>query len=352
MRIGVLADDLTGAGDAALAFERAGFRAEVALWPPGPPPRSGVLWVISTESRGLSPAAARARARRAGFLLKRWKAAFIFKKIDSTLRGPIAEELKGLEDALGPWKEPLPFVPAFPAQGRTTRDGGHFVDGKPLHRTAFARDPQHPVRTNVVADLAGVSGLWIPDVWDGASLRRAAVRAAGSRDGVAVGSGGFAGAVARFLPGARTARRKASRAKTERRFSARSFPVLLVSGSAHPISHRQADAVRGFPALSILRAPAARGNPRAVLSRLVRRAKSLVGCSGVRCFAVTGGETAAALARALKTRRWRILEEAGRGMPLMASIGGTSRTRWLIKPGGFGREDAWTRAIKRLSGRS
>ena len=70
--IGVLADDLTGAGDAALAFHQAGFSTEIASWGVRRPAGKPRVWVLDTASRGLSGPAARRRVREAVRLLKGW----------------------------------------------------------------------------------------------------------------------------------------------------------------------------------------------------------------------------------------------------------------------------------------
>ncbi|MDR1060470.1 MAG: four-carbon acid sugar kinase family protein [Clostridiales bacterium] len=47
----------------------------------------------------------------------------------------------------------LPFVPAFPKNGRVTRGGVQYVDGAPLAESVFARDPFEPVRHSEVARI-------------------------------------------------------------------------------------------------------------------------------------------------------------------------------------------------------
>lgn len=65
---------------------------------------------------------------------------------DSTLRGHLFEEYRGVRDELHPGKEAvLLLVPALPAAGRVTRGGVHMLvtdEGAiPLDRTEYARDP-------------------------------------------------------------------------------------------------------------------------------------------------------------------------------------------------------------------
>jgi uncharacterized protein YgbK (DUF1537 family) len=349
-RIGVLADDLTGAGDAALAFARAGFSAEIAAWPARRPAGRPRVWVLDTASRSLPGPEARRRVRAATRRLKGWKAGFIYKKIDSTLRGPVGPELDGFLDALGPDAGAIHFVPAFPAAGRTTRGGRHFVDGVPLHRTAFGKDPTHPLSTDRLADILGprrAGRVELPDVPDQAALRRSAKEVLRGASGAAAGSAGFAAALAKLLgaPG------RPKRTGPKRRASP--APVMLLSGSAHERSRRQAEKARVLfrkpEAGVLLVAPSRRGKPAAVLKDLTARALSVWRRSGIRRVAVTGGATASALARAVGVARWTVAGEVALGTPLLVSVGKGPRSWWVIKPGGFGQEDVWTRAIRRLS---
>src|SRR5689334_2971092 len=155
MKIGVLADDFTGAGDVGLMFEKAGLPVEMTI---SDKPQSlrvpGVktkVWVIDTESRGLSPKQAALRVKEAMSALKRWKATRFYKKIDSTLRGNLTAELAEFIDALPKSQNRIYFVPAFPRAGRTVKNGYLFVDGRPLARTVFARDPRYSVRSSSIS---------------------------------------------------------------------------------------------------------------------------------------------------------------------------------------------------------
>jgi uncharacterized protein YgbK (DUF1537 family) len=236
------------------------------------------------------------------------------------------------------------FVPAFPALGRTLRRGRLRVNGRPLHKTAFGRDPLHPASTDLVESFAGGSArrLRIPDVADEADLRRAAAEAVGSGGRAAVGSAGFADALARLFKSG--TRRAGAAARPGRR------AVLVVSGSAHPVSRAQVDRLRRVrPDVPLGEAGRFPGNPGRTLEDVVRRAAAAARKNGARRFAVTGGQTAAALAAALRVRRWRVLSEVERGVPLLSSVGPGARTWWVVKPGGFGKENAWKRAIQCLA---
>ena len=133
----VVADDLTGAADTGAQFAR-GWRRVAVRFAPGALPAADVA-VLSTNSRYLEKKAASAAARAAveelsGAAAPRW----IYKKVDSTLRGHPAAELDAVCQA---WpSEPVLVAPAFPAQGRTVRDGRLLVGGVALEESEFGAE--------------------------------------------------------------------------------------------------------------------------------------------------------------------------------------------------------------------
>lgn len=142
MRVAIQADDLTGACDTGAGFADRGL-ATVVLLPEGGPPADGTeVLVLDTESQGLLPAEAEARARAAGARLLAAGPAHVYKKLDSTLRGPVAAEVAGMLAGTG--RATAVIVPSFPTQGRTVVDGCLRLDGRPLEATPFARDPDSP----------------------------------------------------------------------------------------------------------------------------------------------------------------------------------------------------------------
>jgi len=150
----ILADDLTGAADCAIAFGRRG-RAAAVMWDEVADAADHQLPVLSYDaaSRGLSAAAA--AARHAEVLARLFEPGrVLFKKIDSTLRGQpaaeIAATLAHLKARVGPAFGV--FAPAFPATGRTTIDGRILIKGRPLEdMEVWKRD-----HTYASADLAEV----------------------------------------------------------------------------------------------------------------------------------------------------------------------------------------------------
>lgn len=153
MKLYVLADDLTGANDTAVQFARSGFFAATLL-SPDPAPWKGAYDVLAltTESRGLSPDAARARCRAAVERLAPGPAERIYKKVDSALRGNPGAEIAGMLEALRPGAVAV-LAPAFPANGRTTVDGRQLIYGVPVDQSEMGRDPVAPVRHSYVPEL-------------------------------------------------------------------------------------------------------------------------------------------------------------------------------------------------------
>lgn len=131
-RIGIVADDLTGALDAGAGFAKAGMRVRVPLAPVGTPldVSDADAIVINTASREGSADDAHARTRAATITLLRGGVTLLYKKVDSVLRGHPGPELAGMLSPLPPGTRAL-VAPAFPAQGRVTIDGVQLVHGRP-----------------------------------------------------------------------------------------------------------------------------------------------------------------------------------------------------------------------------
>lgn len=124
----VIADDLSGAADCAIGFAAAGARTVVTL-DATLARDTGNADVIAADVDSRRMAAADAAARN----LDAWRRLDganrrLYKKIDSTLRGNWAAETA----ALLPHAGVAIVAPAFPATGRTTRDGCMLLNGEPL----------------------------------------------------------------------------------------------------------------------------------------------------------------------------------------------------------------------------
>jgi len=127
---------------------------------------------LLTNTRALAPAPARQRLRDicaqlrpaleqavAAGEIRRWQ---VVSRGDSTLRGHFPLEIEEIAAALGPFAATF-LVPAFLEGGRTTVDGVHRLQGRPVHESAFARDRLFGYGTSHLPDwVAEKSGGRLP----------------------------------------------------------------------------------------------------------------------------------------------------------------------------------------------
>jgi D-threonate/D-erythronate kinase len=146
----VIADDLTGAADTGVQFcpffedtTLVSYRQLRRVLGPSPAAASRAT-AIYTNSRALAAEAARHRLVSVAHELAGEPPIWIYKKIDSCMRGNVGPEADALLDALG--YEVSFITPAFPEMGRTTENDIHRVHGIPLDQTEIARDPITPVK--------------------------------------------------------------------------------------------------------------------------------------------------------------------------------------------------------------
>ena len=147
-RLGIVADDLTGAMDTGVQFGKMGLATIILLDERKSIEAEADVVVINTESRSDRPLVAYEKVRSAA---KRLEGMTIYKKIDSTLRGNVGYELEAIMDQLG--VEKALVAPAFPENGRTTVEGCQLVYGIPLAETQFAHDPISPVQESHIPTL-------------------------------------------------------------------------------------------------------------------------------------------------------------------------------------------------------
>lgn len=151
----LIADDLTGAADAGAALMRAGHRARIVLTPDDPSwsDTGATVVIIDSDTREADAPAAVAALRCIAAKLPRNSC--VFKKIDSSLRGNIPQEVAGLRAAIG--NPPVIFSAAFPQGERYTRNGVQYIGDVPLHHSRiWANAAVDPPRSTeqVMADLA------------------------------------------------------------------------------------------------------------------------------------------------------------------------------------------------------
>ncbi|WFN15398.1 four-carbon acid sugar kinase family protein [Burkholderia contaminans] len=150
-RLLIVADDLSGAADCAVAGLRQGLTAMVLLdTEHAPAPTSGVdILSVDVDSRRASKDLAARRNVAAVESLSR-AGTRVYKKVDSTLRGNVAAEVAALAPHLG-----MAIVcPAYPASGRTTRDGRQWIHGVPVEASEYWRNENLPGKADLVALLS------------------------------------------------------------------------------------------------------------------------------------------------------------------------------------------------------
>jgi uncharacterized protein YgbK (DUF1537 family) len=167
MRCLLIADDLTGACDAAIQFRLRGARTMVATSSVDITPGSALCDVLAlnTESRGL----AEIEIRRRIASLSHWKAPVIFKKIDSLMRGNPAAEIAAAREAFG-FDEAI-VTPTLPALGRRVVDGRLLVDAfpgwEPLDVSSIARDAATDADLRLLVQAGFATGRRI--LWAGSA---------------------------------------------------------------------------------------------------------------------------------------------------------------------------------------
>ncbi|WP_341961905.1 four-carbon acid sugar kinase family protein [Planococcus maritimus] len=153
-KIGIIADDFTGANDSGVRLAQKGLRSKVMLSTPAHSPGEQAeidVWIADTNSRSTASDQAYENVCLEIENLKKRGVTTFYKKIDSTLRGNIKAELQALQK--GAALDVLLIAPAFPSMGRTVEDGHLYVYGQPVTETEFARDPKTPVRFDYIPEL-------------------------------------------------------------------------------------------------------------------------------------------------------------------------------------------------------
>lgn len=149
--IGVIADDLTGAAELGGVGFRCDLESEVHLNMEGC--CAAKLAAFDTDSRSCSKPESRELVQRAVRHLNDLRPEFIYKKVDSALRGRILIELDALAKAVNLKRSLL--VPANPSLNRLIREGRYYINGLPIHQTGFKNDPEYPCRSSSVLEILG-----------------------------------------------------------------------------------------------------------------------------------------------------------------------------------------------------
>jgi uncharacterized protein YgbK (DUF1537 family) len=161
LNVGIIADDITGACDTALQFFSTHAHSHVLMSVQRLAQREAAseqtqdddqVWSINTNTRHLEAPEAKSKVKQAVALCRdRLGLESFYKKMDSTLRGNIAQECLGMLEAMQ--AECAVIAPAYPQAGRRTVGGYQLVRGIPVEKTFVARDPLCPVRQSHLPTL-------------------------------------------------------------------------------------------------------------------------------------------------------------------------------------------------------
>jgi uncharacterized protein YgbK (DUF1537 family) len=401
-RILILADDLSGAADCAVACVRAGLQSRVCFDVASARKSEVEALVLDLDSRQLTAGQARDATLAAAGLIG---GCVLYRKIDSTLRGHVGVELAATLEAAGPGAFAV-VCPAYPTMGRVVRDGQVFVRGAPLQDTEIWRHEGHgdadfgavltgaglgvvPIPLAIVRQgdealaarfaeaVAGGARALLCDAESEADLR-ALVAAGLPMPGVVwAGSGGMAIPLAAALsPRAPVAKPAPTRGPG---------PLLVVVGSASSVSRGQLEQLRRDPGVILIRmspkvllegpgAPGWRPASRSLVAAIGRPGKDVVvaaidpdapvdPANGPRLAAAlgqligpqlsrfgalvaTGGETARNLLEAIGVRSLLVERELEPGIPLSSLEGNGLPV--VTKAGAFGNPQSLARCVQAL----
>ncbi|MFK4566281.1 four-carbon acid sugar kinase family protein [Enterococcus sp. UD-01] len=391
----IIADDFTGSNDTGVQLRKKGLDVEVLLFPTEEALDHSV--VLDTESRILPPEEAYQKVKALTTkVAQNNDFQFIYKKIDSTLRGNIAKEIQAVMDVTQP--DEIIIAPAFPKIKRTTKNGRHYLDGKPLMETEIANDPLTPIWTDdimellkkdftstivlhSVADLA--QGIWpeglihIFDIQEDSDLERlASIAKKRDKKQLFVGSAGLA----------------------EYLFEKPQLPTLSVVGSVSEVSLQQMNVAEKNGVLSVtidlndlvaenriakysqlLEESLKKGDTiltvtrkkndytetidlfnrlgipdKKEISRIIRESLAKITANTLKSTAVsglflTGGDTAIEVIHELQGTGCKILAEVEPGIVQCQLLGGAFEGLLITtKAGAFGKEDSLYNSIQKM----
>ncbi len=397
--IAIVADDLTGSGDTAVQFVRAGWCTHLSIGGADEalsgPAHDGVeVLAVTTNSRALSAGEAADVIGRNVRQLREAGVSRLYKKVDSTLRGAFKAEIDAARDA---WRDDAIAVvcPAFPATGRTVEQGILYVNGKPVTETSAATDPVTPVTESHIPTLLGsahvapladdtpetlaariaqagatvvvdaatdddlerlaravgllgeralpvrAGGLAVPlaRVWAGADQTAPVVVVVTSQHSAARGQ-----AAALQAAGADTWRPSLEQLADDAQWQAWSPPLLQ--------AHAQAPLEAGTILLLAPEGQRAGLDSDKVADRLGSLAAQLIAASRAAGVVATGGDGARSVLLALQANGIALVDEVMGGVPLGTLTGGTAAGLPVVtKAGGFGTEDVLVRAVRAIRDR-
>ncbi|HEY3625235.1 MAG TPA: four-carbon acid sugar kinase family protein [Terracidiphilus sp.] len=343
----IIADDLTGAADSAVAFAERGFSTEVLIEAMLSGHGDADVIAVTTETRDVQvdELPGKFDVLRSGGEER----LLLFKKIDSMLRGNTCAEIELATQILP--DHTVIISPAYPKLGRVCIAGQiHWRDGAG-EGVIDLRDRLHRRGMQPISLSAGADTSSLVEVLkgDGESKRLFLHEATTNEDLLAlagagrslgrpvlwIGSGGLAHALAEQFP----------RPSTQvRQFEPRAGTGLLFVGSDHPVTKAQVEMLRDGSLTDVSMIQVRRGDAGA---SDIRAAVLRCDPQNISFIFMTGGDTAMQVCRALGVASLKIESEYAPGVPVgRMQMGLLDGVAAVLKSGGFGEPDL----LRRLCG--
>ncbi|WP_319529795.1 four-carbon acid sugar kinase family protein [uncultured Cohaesibacter sp.] len=331
MKLVVIADDLTGALDSAVAFAEQGLKVLCALDQShlsAAMDQDVDVVAVSTGSREIEQQEAVERVRTVLGIIRQSKGGKglrLFKKVDSRLKGHVAAEIEALRHV----GQDVLVCPAIPRLGRFVEKGMLCGAGVVTPRS--------------VADIANVPLDNCPDARSQDDIAKAL--ATFPADGLLVGAAGLAEGLAVQCT-EHTGQRTPLRPRA---------PALFAIGSRDPVTLAQLDGFSPLPAPNGMVPPPASFTDAVQVIQMTpgesvissheagaNFAKGIadwISANRPATFLASGGESAAAICAHLDIGILQILGEILPGLPLSKSLNGQQDLFIITKSGGFGEPD-------------
>ena len=349
----ILADDLTGACDAAVQFRMRGVTTVVTVTPEFLLPSSWDVFAVNCETRDLVARERERRIRKVARNLASHSPKLVFKKIDSMMRGNPGFEILAAMDAFD--CDIALITPAFPEMGRFVRDGYLQVDSQsswlPIEVAGHLRMQGldtclHVSAADLSSAIEGGERYISVDTTCREDLDAVVMTALPSNRRILwAGSAGLASAVASAIFSA-SPRLRAPPPRT-------GLPVLFCIGSDHPVTAAQVSALARHYSLQVFEAAQTSAGQiietlgqgkhvivaldcREISSEQIQRLFQEVKLR-VSALALSGGTTAALVCGALQAAAIDLQDEIITGLPWGFLMGGCwDRIPVATKSGAFG----------------
>jgi D-threonate/D-erythronate kinase len=262
IKVLIMADDFTGALDTGVQFSNYGVNTVVTSdleFEFSETTDQIEVLVFNTETRYLNKCEAYEVIKKIALKAKEENIQYIFKKVDSALRGNVAYELRALSDVFEDVS--IPFIPAYPEQNRYSCEGILLIDSLPVSESVFGQDPYEPVTESHIPSLLLKEAdlktfitkkykvppkeeriLLIESHSDEEMLSQGNELLMSGALNITVGCAGFAKALANIIYKKRDAAQKDIQ-----------LPLLIVCGSVNPVTKKQIAfaEVNGFERISL-----------------------------------------------------------------------------------------------------